>query len=379
MEWTFQNPVKIIFGVEAFEAISCQVGTRQALLVSSTGFVERGGLDLLKAHLGYRLAGVVSGVVANPNVENIVQLCAESRRCQFDVLVAIGGGSVIDAAKILSAGIDSWAEKSEYLRDFLVKGGKGTIAGLKPVIAVPTTAGTGSEVTPFATIWDNLIHKKFSIDDFRLYPEAAILDSKLTHSLPESHTISTGLDAVSQAFESIWNKLANPVTIGIATQSLVHSLVALPRLAKDIEDKTARKNMMIGSLLAGVAISQTRTGIAHSISYPLTAYYGLPHGFACSFTLPSILEYNLRHDDGRFVQLAQSLGMSVVKELVDCLRNLLKVCRIAQRLSAFVPSAASVLTLSGEMFTPQRANNNMIRIEHNAIQYFLEKGLESVW
>ena len=377
MEWTFHNPVKVIFGVEAYESIAYHVGDRKVLLVSTAGFVNRGGLEQIRSILGNRLAGVISSVISNPDVENLAQLCAESYHFKFDIIVAIGGGSVIDAAKILSAGIGSWAESSGTIRKFLSKGGKVQTTGLKPVIAVPTTAGTGSEVTPFATIWDNSLHKKFSIDDFRLYPETAIVDPKLTYSMPESHTIATGLDAVSQAFESIWNRNANPATTGIATQSLLHSFTALPLLVKDIRDTKARNDLMLASLLAGLAISQTRTGIAHSISYPLTAHYGVPHGLACSFTLPAILEFNFQHDDGRFAQLAKSLGKSGTVELVDYLRCLLSACHVDRRLREYVPSCADVIALSKEMFVPDRANNNMIHIDQKAVLYFLEKSLES--
>ena len=128
-----------------------------------------------------------------------------------------------------------------------------------------------------------------------------------------------------------------------------------------------------------MAISQTRTGIAHSISYPLTAHYGLPHGLASSFTLPAILEFNLQHNDGRFAQLAQSLGISGTAELVDCLRRLLSVCHFDQRLRKFIPSSAIVTALSKEMFTSERVDNNMIPIDHNTIHYLLERSLEAVW
>jgi len=353
------------------------VGDRKALVISTTGFVNRGGLDSLKEILGDKIAGVVSNVRPNPDVEDMAQLCADSHQYNFDVIVAIGGGSVIDAAKILGAGMGSWGETPATIRDFLSNGAKVNSGGIKPVIAIPTTAGTGSEVTPFATIWDNSLHKKFSIDNPGLYPEVAIVDPKLTYSLPELHTITTGLDAVSQAFESIWNRKASPATIAIATQSLSYSLKALPLLVWDIRDEKARNELMAASLLAGLAISQTRTGIAHSISYPLTAHYGLPHGLACSFTLPAILEFNLQHDDGRFAQLASSLGKSGTEELVVCLKRLLGECKIYMRIREYIPSSIAVISLLKEMFVPERANNNMIPIDYKIVQFFLEKSLES--
>jgi alcohol dehydrogenase len=379
MSWTFHFPVKIRFETDAYESISSQVGERRALLVSTEGFQKRGGGDKIEASLGDRLVGTICCVTPNPDVEEVARVCAIGSQYQFDVLIAIGGGSVIDTAKIFVAGMGSWGDCPEAMRVFLAQGGKVPSAGLKSVIAVPTTSGTGSEATPFATVWDNRLRKKFSIDGDGLYPEAAILDPKLTYDLPEEQTIATGLDAVSQALESIWNKRANPITMVFATESLKYSLTALPRLVADFGDAGARRDMMLASLLAGIAISQTRTGIAHSISYPLTAHYGLIHGLACSFTLPEILVFNLRYDDGRLARLAQSLGLAAVDELVVKLRDLLDTCQVNQRLRKCLPSAAAVLAISGEMNTPGRADNNMTPLAPSTIKSFLEQGLASTW
>jgi phosphonate metabolism-associated iron-containing alcohol dehydrogenase len=373
--WMFHLPVKIIFGTEAWEAIDRQVGDRRALVVSSEGFQRRGSLAELEAVLGSRLADVICAVTPNPDVATLVKLCAAMRAKSFSVIVALGGGSVIDTAKTLSVGARAELRSVEAARNFLAGGGKAVFAEAIPVIAVPTTAGTGSEVTPFATVWDHELRRKFSMDGPGLYPEAAILDPALTYSLGALATCSTGLDAVSQALEGIWNKRANPLTTAVATESLRHSLWALPRLAAAGGEAEARRAMLLASLLAGMVISQTRTGMAHSMSYPLTAEFGLPHGLACGFTLPSLLEFNLRHDDGRLAALARALDVASAEALVKVLRDLLAQCGVPERLRAYLPAPAAVTALAGDMLGSARANNNMVPVDQASVERILESSL----
>jgi alcohol dehydrogenase len=227
------------------------------------------------------------------------------------------------------------------------------------VITIPTTAGTGAEVTPFATIWDFRQRKKYSLTGNDLFPIKAVLDPALTLDLPELLTVSSGLDAISHALESIWNENANPVSIGLATQSLVISLRTLPELKNNPTDMEGRATMMESSLLAGMAISQTRTALAHSISYPLTLAFDLPHGIACSFTLPAILRFNAETDDGRLKQLATHLGYTSIDELADVLKDLLMDLGVPRIFSAHISDDEQALALTPDMLTPGRADNNL--------------------
>jgi alcohol dehydrogenase len=228
-----------------------------------------------------------------------------------------------------------------------------------PMVAIPTTAGTGAEVTPFGTVWDFERAKKYSVAGDDLYPAATILDPELTLGLPEDVTVSSGLDAISHAFESTWNRNASPVTLGLAMKSLQLSLPALPRLKDDPADIQARRAMMEASLLAGLAISQTRTALAHSISYPLTARFDLPHGIACSFTLPALLRFNAEADDGRLADLARALGFRGIADMADGLEAMQEKLGVAGSFRACVPDDEGVFELVGEMLTPGRADNNL--------------------
>jgi phosphonate metabolism-associated iron-containing alcohol dehydrogenase len=158
-----------------------------------------------------------------------------------------------------------------------------------PIIAVPTTAGTGSEVTCWGTVWDAAGGVKHSLALPNLYPEAAVIDPSLMLTKPRALTVSTGLDALSHALESIWNKNTNPISQQYAVAAAREIVEVLPVLVDDLANGTLRARMAQAALFAGLAFSNTKTAIAHSISYPLTLRYDVPHGIACSFTLPMII------------------------------------------------------------------------------------------
>jgi phosphonate metabolism-associated iron-containing alcohol dehydrogenase len=273
------------------------------------------------------------------------------------VVVGLGGGSALDTAKAL--GFVLGAGTPEALRQHFEHGAALPDARPLPLIAVPTTAGTGSEVTPFATIWDLARAKKYSLAGPRLYPSVALLDPTLTLSLPREVTVSTGLDALSQGFEAIWNRNATPITTLYALQAIRIAFGVLPRLIDAPDDLASRSQMLGASLLAGLAISRTRTALAHSISYPITARYGMPHGLACSFTLPAILEFNAAADDGRLARAAAELGCGSTHGLRAKLERLLSALRVGRLAGQYIRSAEDLLALAPEMLTPGRADNNM--------------------
>ena len=199
--------------------------------------------------------------------------------------MALGGGSVIDAAKVLAAAAGDF----DRVRRFLETGMGADALGRTPIIAVPTTAGTGSEVTCWATVWDTEAKKKYSLARDALYPETALVDPLLTLGLPRGITISTGLDALSHALESIWNVNANPVSTSLAEVAAREVMDALPLLARDLGNAELRPRLARASLFAGLAFSNTRTALAHALSYHLTLHHGVPHGIACSFSLPMVM------------------------------------------------------------------------------------------
>ena len=284
--WTYANPVRITFGAGAFARVPAAVGGRRYAVVTYPGPVFADLAARLAAAAGDP-ALVVDDVAPNPDFETLRAQTA--RFAEFgvppDVIVPIGGGSVIDSAKVLAAAAGDFGRVQRYLEH---KEGGDALSAV-PLIAVPTTAGTGSEVTSWATVWDAQAGKKYSLSRPNLHPEAAIIDPDLTLAKPRRLTVTTGLDALSHALESLWNVNANPVSARFAVDAAREILECLPLLIEDLGNRDLRTRIARAALFAGLAFSNTRTALAHNLSYPLTLGYGVEHGIACSITLPAIL------------------------------------------------------------------------------------------
>lgn len=283
--WSYHNPVRVLFGSGRFGE------TAELLRGRRYGLVTYG--EPLFAELAAQVAAtagppvsVVDDVQPNPDYEQLDESCRRmAAEGAPEVLLAIGGGSVIDTAKVLAAARGEFGRVADYL-----EGRAGfPPEGALPIVAVPTTAGTGSEVTCWATVWQAATGRKHSLTHPSLYPEAALVDPRLTLKAPRGLTVATGLDALSHALESLWNKNSNGVSVALAVAAARELLEALPCLAAALDDLPLRERVARGALLAGLAFSNTKTALAHNISYPITLKHGVPHGLACSFTLPRIL------------------------------------------------------------------------------------------
>ncbi len=194
---------------------------------------------------------------------------------------------MIDAAKVLAASGGDFARVKRHL----IERAPLDPATFLPIIAVPTTSGTGSEVTSWATVWDATGGAKYSLAHPRLYPEAALVDPALTLAAPRALTLATGLDALSHSLESLWNVNANPVSANYAVEAAREVMDALPRLLDRLDDLDLRTRLARASLFAGLAFSNTKTALAHNISYDITLRHGTAHGIACSFCLPQVMEW----------------------------------------------------------------------------------------
>lgn len=304
MSLRYHNPVAIRFGPGALEDLPGVIGGRRAALVTFPEAEALGLVARLRGVLGARLAAVIDRIEPNPDVSWLSSLHEDfwARYRDVDVLVAVGGGSAIDTAKALMVGTASG--RFDELVALLATGKAFTPHAVKQLIAIPTTAGTGSEVTPWATIWDQAAHKKHSLHLPQTWPSTAIVDPDLMLTLPEAVTVQSALDALSHSLESIWNMNANPVSDTFAVAAAREVMATLPALLAAPRDRELRSRMALAALKAGLAFSNTKTALAHSISYEMTLRFGLPHGIACSFTLPMVLERAVGRDPGRDKVLA---------------------------------------------------------------------------
>jgi phosphonate metabolism-associated iron-containing alcohol dehydrogenase len=301
----YHNPVAIRFGAGSVADLPAVLAGRRAVVVT---FPEAEALGLaarLRALLGPALAGVLDRIEPNPDVANLGAMYERFWREHpaVEAVIGVGGGSAMDTAKALMVGTASG--RFDELVALLASGAPFKPHRVKALIAVPTTAGTGSEVTPWATIWDRAAGKKHSLHLPETWPEAAIVDPDLMLSLPASVTVQSGLDALSHALESIWNVNANPLSDTYAVAAAREVMATLPALLGNLGDRGLRARMALAALKAGMAFSNTKTALAHSISYEMTLRFGLPHGIACSFTLPMVLERAVGADPARDAVLAQ--------------------------------------------------------------------------
>ncbi|WP_213953694.1 MULTISPECIES: iron-containing alcohol dehydrogenase PsrA [unclassified Variovorax] len=308
MTTEYFNPVQTVHGAGALSSLPRLLNGRKAVLVTFPEAKAVGLLERIEQVLGDRLAGVIDQVRPNPDVAELAPLWETFWRDHADtgVLVAVGGGSAIDTAKALMVGNDSGRFAD------MVAGLSGerpfSPTRFKQLIAVPTTAGTGSEVTPWATVWDRERQKKYSLHLPQTWPSHAVIDPELMLSLPSAVTLQSGLDALSHALESIWNVNANPVSDVFAVAAIHETLEVLPLLMQHPLDLSLRSRMALAALKAGLAFSNTKTALAHSISYEMTLRYGIPHGIACSFSLPMVLERAMGRSADRDRVLEQALG-----------------------------------------------------------------------
>lgn len=322
--WGYRNPVEVLFGAGCFAQAARCIGDRRYGVVTYPDTHFQGLLDRLQDMAGP--PGVtITDVLANPDYAELgpqVEHIANS--APVDVWVALGGGSVIDSTKVFAAANGDFGNVKRYLET-----GEGAEQlSSTAIIAIPTTSGTGSEVTCWATVWDRATGSKYSLARPGLYPEVAVVDPELMLAKPLDLTVSTGLDALSHALESLWNVNANPISANHAVAAAREVLDVLPALATDLDNIELRSSMARAALFAGLAFSNTKTAIAHSLSYPITLRHGVPHGIACSFSLPLVIDSvrgigglceaslsrifdgKLDRASGRMAQLLGHLGVS---------------------------------------------------------------------
>ena len=337
--WRYHNPVDVHFGAGALDELPSLTRGRSVTVVTFPEAPSLGLPDRLRRLLGASLAQVIDRTESNPDVASLAAMYESfwGSSGAGDVLVAVGGGSVIDTAKALMVGTADGTFKA--LVALLATGKPFVPHRLKPLIAVPTTAGTGSEVTPWATVWDRAAKRKYSLHLPETWPESAIVDPVLTLSLPAGPTLAAGLDALSHALESIWNVNANPVSDGHAVTAARTILATLPELMRDLPNPELRARMSEAALSAGLAFSNTKTALAHSISYEMTLSHGLPHGIACSFTLPMVLRRALGADRGRDAVLARIFGDDL-GDAPRVLAEFLEGLGVSTRFEAYGVSAA---------------------------------------
>ncbi|MDP7250345.1 MAG: iron-containing alcohol dehydrogenase [Planctomycetota bacterium] len=325
----YRPTTRVICGdnsVDRLGEVVSELGGTRVLLVSDPGIVKAGHTDHGAASL--RDAGlevsVFSHVQENPTTENVDVGLQFAIDHEIDFIVGLGGGSSMDCAKGINFLISNGGEMKDYWGV-----GKATKPML-PLIAVPTTAGTGSEAQSFALITDPESHRKMACGDKKAACRAAILDPILTVTQPREVTVATGIDAIAHSLETFVTQRRNPISLLFSREAWRHLHPNLQKVLEDPEDVEARGHMQIGANLAGAAIENSMLGATHASANPLTATYGITHGIAIGMMLPHVIRFNGASVDEDYSELARLMNERTT-DGTECLaQRVTEISRICQ-------------------------------------------------
>jgi len=310
MQFMFGIPSFVHFGEGVSQKLgetAAGMGAKKAFVVYDKGVKAAGIVDGLIASL--KAAGVEAveydGVLPNPPDTQVEEAAAIARSANADIIVAVGGGSSIDSAKAINILLTNPSPINQYDGINTVK------APGKPLIAIPTTAGTASEVTAFSIVTDTARKKKMVIGGQFVGATLALADPLLTVAMPPKITASTGLDALTHAIEAYVSKWAMIPTDVLALKAIDLIRSNIVKATRDGSCVEARSAMLLGSMMAGFAFTNAVLGLVHSIAHPLSAHFNLPHGVANAIGLPHVMEFNLPSAPARFRDIAGALGIDV--------------------------------------------------------------------
>jgi alcohol dehydrogenase len=350
-----------------------QFGLRRVLIVTDAILVELGLVEPLRQALVERGVDVAvhDGITPDPTHDVLQRGFEAARSHRSDAVLAVGGGSVIDAAKVIDAMLVSGKSPAKLVG--MLKVGKPML----PLFAIPTTAGTGSEVTVAAVVTDPVRHEKAAVIDPKLVPTATALDPLLMKGMPKPITAATGMDALTHAIESYTNRWPHAETPLYAVSAVRMIFANLPRACANGEDLEARETMALASFHAGLAFTKAYVGYVHAFSHKVGGLYGVPHGLANAILLPYVLDFIKESPLGeqRLAELAVAIGAGEASEsraalaqrFVDRVRELNRTVGIPERLEALkrsdIPAVARAAMIEAHRDYPVPRNMNLSEAE----------------
>lgn len=319
--WKFNSAGQIVFGngaIQRLPALIRRLGAKRVAVITDPG-IERAGLlrrieEVL--HSGDFNPQVYAQAMPEPDMASVLKCRDELRAAKPDLLIALGGGSSIDLAKIIAVLLTHGGHPSDYYGENKVPG------KVMPIIAIPTTAGTGSEVSPVAIVTDDKLNMKVGLSDNHLRPAVALLDPELTLKLPPYITACTGMDALTQAIEAYYGKDyryveaegdpiyqgSNPMTDLLAERAIALIAENLAVAVHQGSNLEARSNMLLGNILSALAFSNSGVSWVHAVAYPVAERAPRPHGEVVGLLLPYGMQYNAAVAPDKFARIGELLG-----------------------------------------------------------------------
>jgi alcohol dehydrogenase len=332
----YQPRTRVVFGEGAVDRVgelAREIGGKRALLVTDKGIVAAG--HPLRAAGFLEAAGlsvtIFDEVRENPSTLDVERCVESARKAGIDFIIGLGGGSSMDTAKGANFILTNGGRMQDYWGV-----GKATKTML-PMIAIPTTAGTGSECQSFALISDEQTHQKMACGDAKAAPRVAILDPLLTISQPVRVSACTGIDALAHALETAVSKRRSVHSAIYSREAFRLCHGGLERVLNDPNDLEARGMMQLGAAFAGAAIENSMLGAAHAAANPLTAHFGVPHGQAVGLMLPAVVAFNARDPLAleRYMELSSAAELGPIDEFIQELNVILDAAKMREGLSKF--------------------------------------------
>ena len=310
-DFSFSIPQNIRFGsgaIKELPGIAKKMGCKKAYIISGPHLKKAGLVDICES--GFRSAGIEAEAFTetegNPSTETVEKAAESFRKSGADLIVAFGGGSPIDVAKAVAVTASYGGRIEDYE-------GVGKVPGpVTPMVAIPTTAGTGSEVTAFSVITDHKRNYKLTVGSDYILPEYAILDPELIKSVPQKTAAACGIDAFVHALEAFISKGASPFSDMFAKEALKYIGKNIKDYVADRTNSQACEAMMLGSLFAGIAFSHARLGDVHAMSHPVSAYFNVPHGVANAILLPTVVDFNRESAKDKYRYIYNCVAQSPV-------------------------------------------------------------------
>lgn len=353
--WQLLNPTRIVFGTGSIQELGkhlSNIDARKVMMITDQTLSKLGVIERMRQYIPNISVSIYDQVEPNPSSDTIDTATEYTRNERVDAIIGLGGGSCLDTAKVVGLLCCNSGSVVDYLRGELKCTGKGL-----PLIAVPTTAGTGSEVTSVAVINNTQDQEKQPLSHRYLFPEIALVDPELTWSMPPKVTASTGLDALAHALEAFWALSASPICDTLAIEAVRLVFKNMIVCYHEPQNPSAREEMALASLMAGLAFSQTKTTAPHALSYVLTHRFGVEHGVACALTLAEFAKFNYPALPEKFHHLFGYLKMAGIDELVQEINRLKRETGLPEQLGEAGITFNDLDYLIEHSFHPNIKNN----------------------
>ena len=353
-----QLPGKMVFGAGCLGAAADWIAARapRAVLIVTSPQIRHLAEPLVEALHGHGVrVAVWDEVSKEPHVDDLARGLAAARDLHADLIVGLGGGSAMDVAKLVAALLDGRQQIAEVF-------GIGKLQGRSAaLVCVPTTSGTGSEVSPIAIVQDSADGMKKGVISSHLVPDAAFVDPQLTVGMPPAVTAATGIDALTHCIEAYANRQAHPVADVWALEGIRRIGRSLATAYANGTDLEARSDVALGSLYGGLCLGPVNTAAVHALAYPLGSDFGVAHGVSNAVLLAEVLEFNLPAAPGRYAEVARALGVSgagpdehVALQGIERIRELNRQCAIPPHIAELGVPESAIEALADSALTVQR-------------------------